>query len=196
MYEASSDGMTPRTVRDMPAERGGTTYVMQPGDTLYLVARRFGIGLSELISANPHVEDLISVDAGVSLEIPSATDKMRADKSKGVRCLMMHPGRTTQKADGVIILDYRKDWIGVLAHGLPAPSHFSREAYKVWVRNSVTGGYDIALLYPTPSGAWAARMEARSPLSNYDGAFVTAESLYNDEKPVGPVVISAGFGHQ
>jgi LysM repeat protein len=164
---------------------------MQPGDTLYLVARRFGIGLSELISANPHVEDLISVDAGVSLAIPSAKDK-----SGGIRCLIMHPGRMTQKADGAIILDYRRDWIGVLAHGLPAPSHFSREAYKVWVRNSVTGGYDIALLYPTPVGAWAARMETRSPLSNYDGAFVTAESLNNDEKPMGPVVISAGFGHE
>jgi len=196
MNGTSSDGMTPRTAKDMPASHGGTTYVMQPGDTLYLVARRFGIRLSDLISANPHVEDLISVDAGVSLEIPSATDRMRADRSKGVRCLMMHPGRAAQKADGVIILDYRKDWIGVLAHGLPAPSHFSGEAYKVWMRNSVTGGYDIALLYPTPGGAWAARMEARSPLNNYDGAFVTAESLYNDEKPVGPVVISAGFGHE
>jgi LysM repeat protein len=164
---------------------------MQPGDTLYLVARRFGVRLSELISANPHVENLVSVDAGVSLEIPQA-----ADKPRGFRCLIMHPGRMTQKADGVVVLDYREDWIGVLAHGLPAPSRFSNEVYKVWMRNSVTGGYDIALLYPTPVGSWAARLEARSPLSNYDGVIVTAESLYNDEKPVGPVVISASFGHE
>lgn len=189
MSATFSTGGTPAT-RDVPARRSAATYVMQPGDTLYMVARKFGVGLSELISANPQVEDPISVDAGVLLEIPTG-----AKRSSRIRCLIMHPGRTTQKAEGMIILDYWRGRASVLAHNLPAPSHLSCEAYKVWMRNTATGGYDVALLYPTPVGAWAARLEARSPLTNYDGVLVTAESLYNDEQPVGPVVISAGLCH-
>ena len=52
MNEVSSAGMTPRTTGDVAAGHRDTTYVMQPGDTLYLVARRFGVRLSELISAS------------------------------------------------------------------------------------------------------------------------------------------------
>lgn len=172
------------------AQESDTTYVWQPGDTLYLVARRFGVGLSDLITANPSVEDPASIQVGQLLAIPSASQSFPR-----IRCLVMSGGRLTPRAEGVAILDYQRGRISVLAHDLPAPSHLSCETYKVWIHNRATRGYDVAILYPTPAGVWAAGLEARSPLRDYDGVIITGESAYNDERPMGPVAVSAAVRH-
>ncbi|HOB92229.1 MAG: LysM peptidoglycan-binding domain-containing protein [Bacillota bacterium] len=172
------------------SHRGSSTYLVQPGDTLYLVARRLGVALSDLLSANPQVEDPSAITPGMNLEIPKASGATAA-----IRCLVMHPGTATPRAEGVVILDYRRGRISVLAHDLPAPSHMSSETYKVWMRSRTTGRYDVALLYPTPAGVWAAGLQTRSPLENYDGVLVTGESAYNDERPKGPIVVSAAMRH-
>jgi LysM repeat protein len=167
-----------------------TTYVWQPGDTLYLVARKFGIGLSDLITANPDVEDPGSIQVGQLLTIPSPSQA-----SPRIRCLLMSGDKLTPRAEGAVIIDYQRGRISVLVHDLPAPSHLSCETYKVWIHNRVTRGYDVAILYPTPAGVWAAGLQVRSPLRDYDGVIITGESSYNDERPLGPVAVSAAVRH-
>lgn len=169
---------------------GSNTYLVQPGDTLYSVARRFEVSLSDLMSANPQVEDPSSISVGTQLEIPRD-----ARSAGGIRCLVMRAAKAMPRAEGAIILDYRRGRVSVLAQDLPAPSRLSCETYKVWMRSRVTGRYDVALLYPTPAGVWAAGLKTRSSLEDYDGVLVTGESTYNDERPAGPVVVSAAIRH-
>ena len=48
-----------------------TTHVVQPGETLFLIAQRNGISLAELIAANQQAADLSDVLPGLVLNIPS-----------------------------------------------------------------------------------------------------------------------------
>ena len=48
---------------------GGTIYVVQPGDTLFLIAQRFGVPLQTLIAANPGIDPL-RLQIGQTLCIP------------------------------------------------------------------------------------------------------------------------------
>lgn len=46
-------------------------YIVQPGDTLYLIARRFGITLDQLLAANPQITDSNRIFPGQRINIPT-----------------------------------------------------------------------------------------------------------------------------
>ncbi|WEX08652.1 LysM peptidoglycan-binding domain-containing protein [Chelativorans sp. AA-79] len=48
-------------------------YVMQPGDTLYQVTQQCQVRLSELVAANPQIDDVNNIAVGTRLNIPGAT---------------------------------------------------------------------------------------------------------------------------
>ncbi|MBO9306459.1 LysM peptidoglycan-binding domain-containing protein [Thermomicrobium sp.] len=67
---ANLSSMTPTpTAPAAQPTREGTTYVVQPGDTLYTIAVRFGVSLQALIEAN-QIEDPNQLQAGQVLVIP------------------------------------------------------------------------------------------------------------------------------
>lgn len=47
-----------------------TTYIVQPGDTLSGIAERFGVSLSDLIKANPQIDDPDLIHPGEVVYIP------------------------------------------------------------------------------------------------------------------------------
>jgi LysM repeat protein len=49
---------------------GGTIYRVQPGDSLFLISRRFGISLDRLIAANPQLPDPSRLTIGQPICIP------------------------------------------------------------------------------------------------------------------------------
>jgi LysM repeat protein len=49
---------------------GGSIYMVQPGDTFYGIARRFGVPLSRLIAANPDVVNPDQIQVGTPICIP------------------------------------------------------------------------------------------------------------------------------
>ncbi len=51
-----------------------TIYIVRPGDTLYLIARRYGITLEELIRANPQISDPNQINVGDRINIPKPSD--------------------------------------------------------------------------------------------------------------------------
>ncbi|WP_235576151.1 SafA/ExsA family spore coat assembly protein [Rossellomorea vietnamensis] len=51
------------------------TYIVKKGDTLWTISRTFQIGLSEMISANPQVEDPNIIYPGQNIKIPSITSE-------------------------------------------------------------------------------------------------------------------------
>ena len=57
---------------DVPVAPGksGTTYVVEPGDTLEVIAERFGVGLDALESANPDIANPNMITVGEVITIP------------------------------------------------------------------------------------------------------------------------------
>jgi LysM repeat protein len=49
---------------------GGTIYIIRPGDTLYSIARRFGLSLRQILAANPEITDSSLLQAGQPVCIP------------------------------------------------------------------------------------------------------------------------------
>lgn len=49
---------------------GATRYVVQPGDTMYKIAQRFGVDLQDLIRANPQISDPSRIQVGQVIFIP------------------------------------------------------------------------------------------------------------------------------
>ncbi len=68
----------------------GQTYTVQPGDTMYNIAMRFGISLNELIQANPQISDPSRIMPGQVINIPGVEpeppvidDIVRTDRPYG-----------------------------------------------------------------------------------------------------------------
>ena len=49
---------------------GGTIYIVRQGDTMFLIAQRFGISLQRLIAANPQIADPNVIQIGDRICIP------------------------------------------------------------------------------------------------------------------------------
>jgi spore coat assembly protein SafA len=47
------------------------TYVVQPGDTMYRIAHRYGVSLQALIAANPQISDPAAIYPGQTINLPA-----------------------------------------------------------------------------------------------------------------------------
>lgn len=50
-------------------------HTVRPGDTLGEIASRFGVTISALLRANPHIDDPDVIDVGLEVQIPRADDR-------------------------------------------------------------------------------------------------------------------------
>ena len=57
-------------VRIIPSERSFRTYTVQPGDSLYPIALRFGVSFADLLDANASVDNVDVIYVGQELVIP------------------------------------------------------------------------------------------------------------------------------
>lgn len=55
-----------------PCPPGSTQYTVRPGDTMFFIARRFGISLNALIAANPQISNPNNIFPGQTLCIPAS----------------------------------------------------------------------------------------------------------------------------
>ena len=46
------------------------TYMISKGDSLWMIAKKFGISLEELIKANPQIKDPNKIHEGETVRIP------------------------------------------------------------------------------------------------------------------------------
>ncbi|WP_324669194.1 LysM peptidoglycan-binding domain-containing protein [Geochorda subterranea] len=86
------------------APPGGSTYVVQPGDTLWLIAQRYGLSLDALMAANPGI-DAWWLMPGQVLVLPSGTRPGQG------RSYTVRPGDTLY----LIGRRYGVDWQAILA---------------------------------------------------------------------------------
>lgn len=61
-----------QTLRIRPASPGGTAYVVQKGDTLFRIARRYGVNMWVLAKHN-NIQNVNRIYAGQTLLIPDVT---------------------------------------------------------------------------------------------------------------------------
>jgi len=70
-----------------PKKCRGFLYTVESGDSLFLIARRFGISLQALIDANPQIPNPDLIFPGQKICIPKKKKKERCPRIKSVRFL-------------------------------------------------------------------------------------------------------------
>lgn len=61
----------PHRPPERPPVRGTIEYVVQPGDTMFLIAQRYGVSLDELIRANPQIRNPDVIFPGEVVHVPT-----------------------------------------------------------------------------------------------------------------------------
>lgn len=61
-----------------------TVYIVQPGDSLSAIATRFGVSVSQLLAANPDIEDADDILAGEPITIPTPDAPSSLPRSDGI----------------------------------------------------------------------------------------------------------------
>jgi LysM repeat protein len=60
----------PTVVTEPSTTAPASTHVVRSGDSLFSIAKEYGVGLSELIDANPQLSDPEDIDIGDMINIP------------------------------------------------------------------------------------------------------------------------------
>lgn len=67
-----------------------TTHKVVSGDTMWKIAVKYEVGLSEIISANPHISDPALIYPGQTITIPSKDSQVSSYESEVVRLVNEH----------------------------------------------------------------------------------------------------------
>ncbi|MGI6037280.1 MAG: LysM peptidoglycan-binding domain-containing protein [Limnochordia bacterium] len=143
-----------------PPACNGFLYTVQQGDTMFLIAQRFGVPLQALINANPQVTNPNLIFPGQMLCIPRAGVPT-------VECCMLLFGTANvpilpeAEAGGVARVFQRPGAPGnvlVAAIGLPPPQNFGGNIYVAWIRRANLPPIPFQLLQTGPvviePGVW------------------------------------------
>lgn len=130
-------------------------YTVQPGDTMFFIAQTFGVSLSALIAANPHIPNPNLIFPGDVLCVPGAPPVELPC------CVILFPATALPAgALGSALFSMPAPNLGevsVIAIRLPAPGTFGNfDAYaaQVLFPPPVSGGPGF-ILEPVPADAWA-----------------------------------------
>lgn len=183
-----------RHARDATGERpDGFIYAVQPGDTLYLIAERFGASLKELREANPHISDPELVVPGQFIYVPVRG----APPIPAIECSMLlfrTAGGPRGPEVGGVARIFQTAGMGasvlVAVTGMSSPSAFGGRAFVAWLRHVAPGGRTIKVpLEPTnPSLAprvWAGCFLAGPgrQVAPFEDLIVTAEPTPEVTRP-------------
>ncbi len=168
-----------------PSCPGGFLYTVQRGDTLFLLAQRFGVSLSALIQANPQLADPNLIFPGQVLCIPTAPDGIPT-----IECCMLLfrtanvPVDPDAEAAGVARIFQTAAGGNVLvsAIGLPDPAVLGGTTYVAWIRQTPTGQTIPIQLFQTgpvvvEPGVWVGAFifGAGEQIAPFQDIVVTAE---------------------
>lgn len=64
--------ITPGQIINIPTT-STSTYKVMPGDTMWGIAKKYGVGLSDLLTANPQIKNSSLITVGQTINIPNTT---------------------------------------------------------------------------------------------------------------------------
>lgn len=105
---AVSDGMAGR-VPGPPPKCDGRRYTVRASDTLFSIARSFGVTVQQIIAANPQIENPDIIYAGQEICIPAGTPAPAPDGQFQVLTLrfLTETGQPLPTVNGAVQLDAR-----------------------------------------------------------------------------------------
>ncbi len=134
-----------------PVSCNGFYYTVQPGDTLFLIAQRFGVSLAALIAANPQIPNPNLIFPGQVICVPTGIQTVEC-------CMLLFrtaniPLDPTAPTGGVARI-YQTSGQGssvlVSAIGLPTPQSLGGNIFVAWVRRTTGTPIPFQLLQTGP----------------------------------------------
>ncbi len=178
--------ITPTPPSPEPFCQNGTIYIVQRGDSLFTIARKFGVTLQQLIQANPQISNpnIIEVGARVCVPIPTPPTP------EGICRINLVPV-IPEGLGGTAFINYKEPQMWLTTFGLPAPSKFDDKlcVYVAWLVDRVNNSYLKVELKACLQGIEAGYCKFTTGLEGYEELIVTAEPMPVASKPVGPTVL-------
>lgn len=182
---------------------GGFHYVVQPGDTLYLIAERFDTSLDALLAANPHIPDPMRLVPGQVICVPMGG----APSIPAMECSMLlyrTAGGPRGPEVGGVARVFQTAGTGasvlVAVTGLPSPSSSCGQALVAWLRHVAPGGRTIKVpLAPTDRSlalrVWAGALVVGPgrQLAPFADLIVTAEPTPEVTRPNLKRIVASGL---
>lgn len=165
----------------------GREYIVQQGDTMYNIARRFGITLEELIRANPQIPDPNVLQIGQTICIPVPCPP----PPKGVCRVYLNPEHLCVLG-ATAFMDMKNSTVWIATFGLPKPSTIDDKlkCYYAWLVDKDGKRYfKIELKDTEITEILVGCSRTTISLTNYEEIIVTAEDATCIDKPKGPVVL-------
>ncbi|SCY27430.1 SafA/ExsA family spore coat assembly protein [Alkaliphilus peptidifermentans] len=170
--------------------KDGTIYIVQRGDSMFNIARRFGVTLQRLIAANPQIPDPNVLEIGQRIcvplpDLPLPENICRAELRPLVAGVI----------GGTAFINEATPTLWITTFGLPAPAMVDPKycVYVAWVYNPIADRYVQTKLQPTGVLGIEAGYSTFPDLITFEGfreIIVTAEPKTIPTRPSGTVLLS------
>jgi len=159
-------------------------YIVQPGDTIYEIGRRFGCTVDQIVAANPNLKDPNLIYPGEILELPVPP----SDGHPGWCGLVLWPHHPAVSEPGMAMIHLDDPGrVTIMARKLPPPKTVAEPCvkYMVWILESTDPATVRACFALQPAyfaDAWFASREVDG-LCRQDHIHVTAEPMEHGARP-------------
>ena len=163
-----------------PPECDGTLYTVRAGDTLFALARRFGVTVADILQANPGITPE-NLQVGEVICIPRPTF--------GRRCVLLSPTDIAPNSEGFAYLSAAAPVVVAGVFNVPRPEILPPGGgqYRLTVNQLASDAFEVAFMTECLPGHWFGRVDLPWPTSEVGSILISAE-------PVGNVGLPQGLG--
>ncbi|HUW66274.1 MAG TPA: LysM domain-containing protein [Spirochaetia bacterium] len=167
-------------------------YVVQPGDTIYEIGRRFGYTVDQIVAANPNLKDPNLIYPGEVLELPEPSPLPDGHPPWCGLVLWSHHSKVSDPGMALICMGEPRR-LQIAARKLPSPKDVRDHCakYMVWVLSSADPVVVRASFVLQPAyfaDTWFSSKEVEG-LCRQDHIHITPEPMENGPMPTGPMVM-------
>ncbi|MDA8334417.1 MAG: LysM domain-containing protein [Peptococcaceae bacterium] len=172
-------------------------YVVQPGDTIYEIGRRFGFTVDQIVATNPGLKDPNLIYPGEVLELPEPSPGPGHPPWCGLVLWSNH----SMVSDPAMALIFTGQpcRVRIAARKLPQPKMIRDTCakYVVWIMSSMDPVVVRTFFVLQPAyfaDVWFAEKEVDG-LTHADYIHITAEAMECGQAPGGPLVMGNHMGN-
>ena len=173
-------------------------YVVQPGDTIYEIGRRFGYTVDQIVALNPDLKDPNLIYPGEVLELPEPYPSPAGHPPWCGLVLWSHHSMVSDPAIALIFLGEPRR-VRIAAKKLPQPKTIRENCtkYVVWVLSSADPVVVRTFFVLQPAyfaDVWFCEKEVDG-LTRTDHIRITVEPAECGPAPGGPIILGNHMGN-